>query len=134
MASGPEGFVFFAIFPAGERQQRQEQEHRAGQWSPSHGFTHLSPLTGILAMIKNGHHAAEEAEGAETAHRGAEKRKRVVRVWCDGWCVHLLLKYYTTTTTTDSTSAHESIKKLRVWKQRCTERSRVLIVFRLAAR
>lgn len=45
-------------------------------------------------MIKNGHHAAPEAEGAEASHRGAEKRKRIVRVWCDGWCVLSPQKYY----------------------------------------
>jgi len=46
-----------------------------------------------LEMIKNGHHATSEQRGdvAESQQpRGAsgcspEKRKRVVRLWCDGW-------------------------------------------------
>ncbi|KAL6461997.1 hypothetical protein MHYP_G00301420 [Metynnis hypsauchen] len=34
-------------------------------------------------MIKNGHHASCEG-GGEPRERATEKRKRVVRVWCDG--------------------------------------------------
>jgi len=45
-----------------------------------------------LDMIKNGHHASDE-EGLGAAVKpgdaacSPEKRKRVVRVWCDGWYV-----------------------------------------------
>lgn len=39
-------------------------------------------------MIKNGHHATEQDEaGCSEPVRSPEKRKRVVRLWCDGWWV-----------------------------------------------
>ncbi|KAF5891587.1 ethanolamine-phosphate cytidylyltransferase-like [Clarias magur] len=53
------------------------------RWTP---WRPRSTSTEAFRMIKNGHHAAQEPGGAEASHRGAEKRKRVVRVWCDGWC------------------------------------------------
>lgn len=44
-------------------------------------------------MIKNGHHATDDQQGEAgcckpgTSAHSPEKRKRVVRLWCDGWWV-----------------------------------------------
>lgn len=46
----------------------------------------LHYLPDPVEMIKNGHHAAEQDEAdCSKPVRSPEKRKRVVRLWCDGW-------------------------------------------------